>query len=40
MNVACPILVAALAAAGARIVRVTPAARSLEQVYLDLVREA
>ena len=35
-----PDLVAALAAAGARSVRVTPAARSLEQVYLDLGKEA
>jgi ABC-2 type transport system ATP-binding protein len=35
-----PDLVAALAGAGARIVRVTPGARSLEQVYLDLVKEA
>jgi ABC-2 type transport system ATP-binding protein len=34
-----PPIVAALVAEGRRIVRVTPAARSLEEVYLDLVGE-
>jgi hypothetical protein len=35
-----PDLVAALVASGARVVRVAPDERTLEQVYLDLVGEA